>query len=48
MPLPTDMGACIRKLRKERPEMKGDQRVAICMDVRRKAGLEKSEKPKKD
>jgi len=32
-----DLGNCIRFLRKERLDMKADQRVAVCLDVARKA-----------
>lgn len=31
-----DIGECIRFLRRENPEMKSDQRVAICLDLARK------------
>ena len=48
MPLPADMGMCIRKLRREKPDMKGDQRVAICLDMMRKAGKETAPPPKKE
>jgi len=43
MPIPTtkdgnaDLGACIRFLRRENPEMKSDQRVRICLDLWRKS-----------
>lgn len=42
MPIPVpksedDLGQCIRFLRKENPEMKSDQRVAICLNLARKA-----------
>lgn len=42
MPIPVpkkegDLGDCIRFLRKENPEMKSDQRVAVCLSVFRKA-----------
>ncbi len=37
-PLPIDVGLCIRKLRKEKPDMKPDQRLAICLDVARRGG----------
>ncbi len=49
MPLPADMGMCVRKLRKEKPEMKSDQRVAICLDTMRRAGKDvgkPNDKPK--
>ena len=39
IPIPSstdDIGACIRFLRRENPEMKNDQRVAICLDLARK------------
>lgn len=41
MPIPVpssedNLGACIRFLRREHPEMKQDQRVAICLDLARK------------
>ena len=32
-----DMGECIRFLRKERPDMEANQRVAVCFSVWRKA-----------
>ena len=32
-----DIGACIRMLRRENPEMKSDQRVAICLSKWRKS-----------
>ena len=32
-----DLGACIRFLRRENPEMSSDQRVAICLSTYRKA-----------
>ena len=44
IPVPTgedekhlDMGACIRFLRKENPEMEPAQRVAVCFSTWRKA-----------
>lgn len=39
MPIPTtSMGACIRFLRRDKPNMDYKQRLAICLDVMRKAG----------
>jgi len=32
-----DIGDCIRFLRKERPDMASDQRVAVCLSIYRKA-----------
>ncbi len=47
MPIPIpvngDLGACIRFLRKEKPGMKSDQRVAICLSLARK-GKKKEKK----
>lgn len=42
MPIPVpksenDIGNCIRFLRRDKPEMKSDQRVAICLDLYRKS-----------
>jgi len=42
MPVPIpksedDLGNCIRYLRRENPEMKSDQRVAICLSTYRKS-----------
>ena len=48
MPIPTEsMGACIRHLRRKNPGMSSDQRVAICLDVMRKAGKEVAPKKSK-
>ena len=42
MPIPVppeknELGECIRFLRREKPEMSSDQRVAVCLDVYRRA-----------
>jgi hypothetical protein len=44
IPIPTtekngtaNLGACIRFLRRERPDMSSDQRVAVCLNIWRKS-----------
>ena len=48
-PIPTEsMGACMRFMRRDKPDMKNDQMVAICLDMMRKKGGKDTppEKPK--
>jgi len=46
MPIPVpestdDIGVCVRFLRREKPHMSSDQRVAICLDLARQKGKDK-------
>jgi hypothetical protein len=44
MPLPKEMGLCIRMLRREKPDMSSDQRIAICLDNQKKDETKKGGK----